>query len=457
MTSLEKPLWSFSAGELVAAYRNKSATPSFTLEAIITRIAALNPRLNAIVTLDAEGAARAAEVSSARWRSGRPLGPLDGVPVTIKDNLYVRGMRATWGSRLFEHFVADEDDIVVQRLRDAGCIILGKTNTPELAMAGHTNSPVFGATANPWSPDYSPGGSSGGAVCAVAAGFCPIAIGTDSGGSIRRPAGFSGVVGLKPTIGRIPRRHGFPSLSHDLQVVGGVSRCVADMRTLFETVADAAAKPGDAKGSKLRIALVRGVETSPVDSTVSDVFDRAIDTLRKSGHELVEIEAPWRLDEVGRIFNTIASVGIARAVSRFPNWEHVVTPGLTGEAKDGLKYTLNDYLDILDSLGNFRWRMLDAMAQWDVIATPSAACAPWPIEDPYAKKINGIPASPRMAGVFSVAINLAGFPAIVVPAPRDSKLPITGLQLIGPPGQEEKLFDLAEQYEAHSPWPQIIP
>ena len=148
----------------------------------------VNPRLNALVTLDAEGAARAAEESGARWRTGRPLGPLDGVPVTIKDNLHVRGLPTRWGSRALAGLVAERDELPVARLRDGGAVIFGKTNVPEFTMQGYTDNPVFGPTGNPWNPALTPGGSSGGAVALVAAGCCPLALGTDGGGSIRRPA-----------------------------------------------------------------------------------------------------------------------------------------------------------------------------------------------------------------------------------------------------------------------------
>src|SRR4029079_1523772 len=157
-------------------------------EATLARIEDVNPHLNAIVTLDLAGARAAADASTRRWRNGEPLGPLDGVPVTIKDSIWVRGLRTTWGSSLYADFIPDSDEAPVARLREAGAVILGKTNVPQFTLQGYTDNCLFGPTRNPWDLALTPGGSSGGAVAAVASGMGPLALGTDGGGSIRRPS-----------------------------------------------------------------------------------------------------------------------------------------------------------------------------------------------------------------------------------------------------------------------------
>ncbi|MEJ1939193.1 amidase, partial [Nostoc sp. NIES-2111] len=199
--------------------------------------------VNAFVTLDVPGAQKAAAESAARWKAGKQIGLLDGVPVSVKDNLFVGGLRATWGSRLFADYVAPRDDLAVVALRNAGAVILGKTNTPELALGGSTSNLQFGSTGNPWDRRLSPGGSSGGAAAGLAAGCGPLAIGTDAGGSIRRPAGHTGIAGLKPGVGRVPRRYGFPALAYDLQVVGPMARSVAVLRGLFDLIATPRSNP----------------------------------------------------------------------------------------------------------------------------------------------------------------------------------------------------------------------
>ncbi len=203
-------IWQKGVAELGEDFRAGRLDPVVLLEVCLERIARIDPLLNSIVTLDAPGARRAAEASAARWKDGTPRSTLDGVPMTIKDNLLVGGLRATWGSQAYADYVPDRDEIPVERLRMAGVVIVGKTNVPELTLEGYTSNTLFGTTGNPWAPALTPGGSSGGAVASVAAGLVPAAVGTDGGGSIRRPASHTGLVGFKPSIGHIARGDGFP-------------------------------------------------------------------------------------------------------------------------------------------------------------------------------------------------------------------------------------------------------
>src|SRR6202158_5627437 len=200
--------WALTAAALTAAYATGAATPEDALDSVWGRSEAVNPELNAVVTIDLAGARAAAAAAGARWRDGRALGPLDGIPLTVKDNLFVGGLRATWGSALFADFIAPQDDLPVARLRAAGAVIVGKTNTPELSLSGYTDNLVFGSTRHPPAPAPSPGGSSGGPVAAVASGMAPLALATDAGGSIRRPAGHAGVAGVEPGLCQGARRVG---------------------------------------------------------------------------------------------------------------------------------------------------------------------------------------------------------------------------------------------------------
>ena len=195
-----RPLWALSATELMAGYVAGRFTPLDAIDSVLERIDDVNPLVNAVVTSDADGARRAAAASAERHRTGKPLSAIDGVPITVKDNIPVKGMRSTWGSRVFANYTPEADELPIARLRNAGGIIVGKTNCPEFTLQGYTDNVLFGPTRNPWNLALTPGGSSGGAVTAVAAGLGPVAIGTDGGGSIRRPASHTGLIGLKPSL-----------------------------------------------------------------------------------------------------------------------------------------------------------------------------------------------------------------------------------------------------------------
>lgn len=445
------------AAELAAVYAMGAASPVEVLHACLARRAAVDPLLNALVTLDERGAHEAAERSAARWRAGRPIGPLDGVPITVKDNLFVAGLRATWGSRLYADHVASRDDIAVARLRAAGAVILGKTNTPELALASFTDNLLFGSTGNPWAPDRQPGGSSGGAVTAVASGIGAVALATDAGGSLRRPAGHAGVVTLKPSMGRVPRRHGFPPLVHDFQVIGPIARSVQDLRSMFSVIADPAPSPLPSRGTSRRLRAVLACGPAPIDPEVRSTFRESLDALREIGFAVEETTAAWDPDEVGSLFSTLAVVGVARVVTAFPDWERAVTPAIAAQAEAGLALPATAYVRALDRVSELRGEIAEWVAEVDAVATPSAAALPWPRSEPFPSTIDGRPAGPRAAAIYSTVVNLAGLPAVVVPSrPSAAGLP-TGLQLISAPFGDEALLDLAEALERLNPWRRVAP
>lgn len=446
-------LLTLDASALSSLYDRREASPVEVVQAALNRNAGLHATLNALITVDAEGALQAARASERRMRAGQRLGPLDGVPVTVKDNLFVRGLRATWGSRLHEHFVPGHDDIAVERLRAGGACILGKTNTPELALSGRTDNRLFGMTRNPVDARLTPGGSSGGAVAATAAGIAPLALATDAGGSTRLPASYTGLFGLRPSAGRIPRCHGFPALAHDFQVVGLVTRTARDMAALLGCVAGPDPRDRLSWGlgsttttslrSPARVRLVMSVAGEPVDPQVRAAVLAAVGRLDAIGFRVEEGEAPYDLDEVRAIWATLSAVGAARVVGRHPDWRDHVTPDIAKLVAAGIDIPATDYVRALDRLADFRAAIRQGWGDADFIVTPSAAVLPWPVEEPHAREVDGQPGTLRSASIFSTWVNAADLPAISMPLGKtDSGLPV-GVQWVAPAGRDHTLIEAA--------------
>lgn len=287
-------LWKLSGADLSRSFGSGETSPVEALEACLLRLDEVNPVLNAVVSLDLERARVAARESERRWQDKAPLGGLDGVPITVKDNIPVAGLRSTWGSALYGNWVPDRDETPVRRLRQAGAVVIGKTNVPEMTLQGYTSNSLFGPTGNPWAPALTPGGSSGGAVAAVGSGIGPIALATDGGGSIRRPASHGGLVGLKPTVGRVPRRDGFPPILLDFEVIGPITRTVADLAGTMAVISQpdphAAAAGGFgplgalAETAARRILFIPTFAGAPVDPEIAASVAEAASHLQALGH-----------------------------------------------------------------------------------------------------------------------------------------------------------------------------
>lgn len=438
------------------------------LQGCLTRIATANPKLNAIVALDEAGALASARQSEERQRAGKRLGPLDGIPLSIKDNLFVRGMPATWGSRLYATFVPEEDDLWVSRLRAGGAVIVGKTNTPEFALATHTENALFGATRNPWSPDHVPGGSSGGAAASVASGMVPLAIGTDAGGSIRLPAAFTGLVGLKPSVGRIPRLNGFPAMVTDFQVIGLLARSVRGVEMVLQVLAGSDGRDraslafqGEAAAvlqQPVRVGVVDAVGGEPMDTEVIAALRDAAERMAGQGFIVEPKAAPYDLDLLKRFWAVLSSAGLARVIARFPEAEYNdVNPAMLALARQGAGVTGAQYAVALDQLGAFRAAAAAAFAPSDVLLTPSSPVLPWRVGEGPPLTIEGREANPRTPLAFSTYANATGYPAISVPWTHSrSGLPI-GVQIVARYGQERALLAVARELERLSPWKDARP
>jgi aspartyl-tRNA(Asn)/glutamyl-tRNA(Gln) amidotransferase subunit A len=453
--------------------------------AALDRISSVNASLNAFNLVDPDRALGHAQDIDRRRAEGETLGPLAGVPIALKDNLDVRGMPTTASSKILEHFVPPYDATVVRRLEDAGAVIVGKTNCDEFAMGSSTENSAFGPVRNPWALDRIPGGSSGGSAAAVAARCVPLALGSDTGGSIRQPASCCGVVGLKPSYGRVSR-YGLLAFASSLDQIGPFARSVADAALVLSALAGAdpcdattanepvpdfsAALTGSVKD--LRIGVPRAFVTDGVDDQVRRAYDEALETLRAAGATLVDIDLPHAKYAVPVYY----LVCTAEASSNLARYDGVKYGYRSGKGKDSLKemysrtrdegfgpevkrrimlgtYVLSAgyydafYLKALQVRTLLRRDYDQAFQRVDVVAMPTSPTPAFRL----GEKTDD-PLQMYLADVFTVSANLAGLPGISVPCGFSSEgLPI-GVQFMGRMFDEATLLRVADAYERVTEW-----
>jgi len=444
-------LLALDAHDLVALYRTGEATPVDAAEAALARIGLLDGQINAMTHINV--AARAeAEASARRWRVGRPLSPLDGAPVTVKDNLAVAGQPATFGSPAFRDFVPGRDELPVARVRAAGAVFLGKTNLPEFALEGYTDNALFGATGNPQNPALTPGGSTGGGAASVAAHFAPIALGTDGGGSLRRPAAHCGLVGLKTSIGRIPRRGGLPQLLLDFEVAGGLTRTVRDTRALFEIMAgpdalvvESLSLPAPAaREGPLRVLAVERFADAPLDPAIGRSFRAFVDRLAALGHAVEAGPPPLAIEPLAEAWPEIGRAHLARLFAERPDVAAAASPKYRAMAEEGARVTGARLLAILELVARARAEAALAFQRIDVIVTPAIAALAWPKRESHPTEIDGRAVGPRGHAVYTGWVNAAGLPALALPAEPAPDGRLIGVQLVAAFGADRRLLDLGE-------------
>lgn len=452
-------LWRLSAAELSAAYRRGDTDPLAVFDAVTARIEAMNPVLNAIIERN-PGAREDAVRSAQRHAGGEPLGALDGVPVTIKDSILMARLPCRWGSRRYADFIPPADELPVARLRAAGAVLLGKTNVPEFTLEGFTTNPLFGSTRNPWDPRLTPGGSSGGAVAAVASGCGPLALGTDGGGSIRRPVAHTGLAGLKPSIGRVARGPSLPATLLDMEVIGPIARTVEDIALAMAVIG----KPDRADRRSwlgpdprvpqrpLRLRYVRRFGDAPVDPAILASTDEAARALDALGIEVEEGPMPVDPAPIVEVWPTLGQAGAAYAASTRPGRDEDLGPSIRAMVEAGRALPATAYAAAIERIEAFRRDATPAFEDIDLVMTPSIAAQPWPADQPYPPVIDGHSVGPRGHAVFTAWVNACGQPAIALPsAPAPDGMPI-GFQLVGRFGADVLLLELGRQYEAARPW-----
>ena len=447
-------LCTLTAVELLEAYRKHELSPVDVTRAVLERIAKLNPKLNAFC-LVSDRALDDARESEKRWLAGQPRGLLDGVPVSIKDLILTKGWPTLRGSKTVDAKGPWNDDApVTARLREHGAVLLGKTTTPEFGWKGVTDSPLTGITRNPWNPEKTPGGSSGGAVAAVAAGMGPLAIGTDGGGSIRIPCSFTGLFGLKPTFGRVPAwpLSPFGTVAH----IGPIAHSVADAALMMNVIAlpdarDWHALPFDPRDwrmdldagiADLRIAYSADLGYAAVDTEVSEIVKKAVQVFADLGAK-VEGKDPGFENPEG-IFRTHWFSGASFLVNTIPAEKRkVIDPGLLEVAELGAKVTAAEVLESQLKRGALGTHMDLFHRDYDLLVTPTLAVAAFDAGREFPPgKTRWIDWTP-----FSFPFNLTQQPAASIPCGfTKAGLPV-GLHIVGRKYDDALVLRAARAFE----------
>ncbi len=454
------------AEELAAVIREKEISPREVVEAVLERIEKINPKVNAYCTVVPEKAREAARQAEEKIGRGEDLGPLHGIPFSVKDLTLTKGVRTTFGSKVFEHFIPQEDGLIVERMKNAGAILIGKTNTPEFGAGANTYNALFGATRNPWKLTHTCGGSSGGSAVALACGLGPLATGSDLGGSLRIPAAFCGVVGFRTTAGLIPI---YPTLlAYDtLGVEGPMARTVRDTALMLSVIAGEDPRaplsfPSDRRAflSAVDSPEIRGLKAAwspdlkiiPVDREVREITARAAGRFAELGCSVEEAEPDLQgVREV--IYVTRSMRMLASHGEKLAQWREKMNPNLVWNIEQGFSLTPQRIAEAEKERTNLYRRVREFFNRFDLLLTPTVAVPPFPVEMSYPQEINGKAMDNYTDWLLmTYAITLTGYPAISIPCGFTQEgLPV-GLQIVGRKLAETTVLKAAAAFEALSPW-----
>ena len=448
------------ARELVRRIAARELGAEELMRRFLARIEEVNPAVNAIVTLDEEAALEGARAADAALARGEAPGPLQGLPVAVKDLTPTRGIRTTFGSPIYRDFVPDEDALYVERMRAAGAIVVGKTNTPEFGAGSQTFNAVFGATRNPYATERTCGGSSGGAAVAVACGMLPLADGTDMGGSLRNPASWSNVVGFRTSPGRVPV---WPRtmLYNPLGVAGPIARHVADAALLLSAMAGPDPRVPlsiETPGARFREPLerdFRGVRVAwsptlggyPVEPAVVDVCGAAAARLEELGCTVEEADPDLR--DADEIFQTLRAFSFAMAhEAHIRDHREKLKDTVVWNVEKGLALGAMDIAHAESKRAALLDRVVGFFGRHDYLVCPTTQVPPFPVDTDWVREINGVKLETYidwMAACY--AITVTGCPSISVPAGfTEDGLPV-GIQIVAPPKCDFEALQLAHAYE----------
>lgn len=462
---MKNDLTQMTAAELVKLYARGKASPVETMKAVLARTETVNRVLNAFCTVDGEASLAAARASEKRWTRDKPLSAIDGVPVSIKELVRVKGWPASMGSKLTDKTPSEADAPAVARLREAGAIVFAQSTSSEFGHKGVTDTPLNGVTRNPWNMEMTPGGSSGGAGAAVAAGLGPLAIGTDGGGSVRIPSSFNGLVGLKATYGRVPNWP--PTLNGDFSNTGPMCRTALDCALMMNAIGrpdprDPTQLPGDdtdyAKAlkqkpkKKPRIAFLLRMGDHPIDLEVAAMVTKAARQVQKLGATVEEIDAPpYPHAETQKSFVIHWLTNSQRLLDMFPQERHSeFDPNLLAGARVAReRYTLQDVVNaqMVRREASVAWNLF--FEEYDFLLTPTVAVQPFPV---LKNAPDGVDGKPNMTwSPYTATFNMTRHPAASVPCGLSTAgLPV-GLHIVAGHFRDAQVLALAGAYAAAHP------
>ena len=441
---------------------NKEISPVELLDSCIGRIDQVNDAVNSVVSTDFESARDLARQAEQEVMDGDYLGLLHGLPVGIKDLEATKGLRTTWGSLIYENHVPEEDDLAVSNIRDEGALIFSKTNTPEFGAGANTKNRVYGATGNPFNPELSCAGSSGGSAVSLATGMMPLATGSDFGGSLRTPASFCGIVGFRPSPGVVPSVSKAVALS-PLSVLGPMGRTVADAHLLLQAQMDVDIRDPYSKSldesllgplekvdlGSIRVAVSEDLGCAPVDNNIRAVFQDRMAAFRSVFGEAQDRDP--ELGPVHEVFEILRGVSFAAShMDRVDSQRDLLGPNVIENTERGLEYNLRDVAWAHQEQSKLYQRYLEMFDEVDILICPGAAVSPYPHTHNSVDEINGEKMPTYMRWLALVYGHTVALPSVcVLPCGVDHLGMPFGIQIVGPNGSDKQVLDIAHTLEEY--------
>ena len=456
-----------SAAELLRQLRDGSLSAEELMRQTLARIEAHNPALNAIVALrPPEDLIAEAQEADRRRASGQHPEALHGLPMAVKDLANVAGIPSTQGSPLFRDFVPEQDELFVSRLRAAGAILIGKTNSPEFGLGSHTFNPVYGATRNPFDARRSCGGSSGGAAVALSAGLVALADGSDMMGSLRNPAGWNNVYGFRPTWGWIPSEPTGDLFLHPLSTLGPMARSPEDLALLLDVMAGPDPRQPLARGAELCAPLppVRRMRIGwlgdwggafAMEPGILELCRSALEVFEDQGHAVEDLPPPFPAEEIWESWTTLRSFAVAAGLRALDNNRADLKDTAVWELERGLSLGGDQIQQASDIRSHWQRRAVEIFADFDALVLPTAQCWPFPIDSEYPRAIAGrdMDSYHRWMQVVT-PVSLLGLPCLGAPAGFGSQGLPMGLQIFGSQGSDRALLALGQAYHQATEHPQ---